>query len=189
MKNLTSKKFALQFKIVLDSLKAAGYNNYWQVLNLKDFGIPQNRERVFIVSIRKDIDNGQFKFPTGFPLELRLKDMLEEQVDERFYLSTREIRYMNRDSLGNYSNRWTYANNSSAEKSVCLTANIHKGVPYNVLIEDEEQPSVKQIGNCCPTKTRDNPNQGRIYDTDGIAPALNCMGGGNRQPCVIDGSK
>lgn len=91
VKNLTSKKFALQFKIVLDSLKAAGYNNYWQVLNLKDFGIPQNRERVFIVSIRKDIDNGQFKFPTGFPLELRLKDMLEEWVDERFYMADKVI--------------------------------------------------------------------------------------------------
>lgn len=86
VKNLTSKKFALQFKIVLDSLKAAGYNNYWQVLNAKDYGIPQNRERVFIVSIRKDIDNGSFKFPEVFPLELRLKDMLEDEVDEKFYL-------------------------------------------------------------------------------------------------------
>lgn len=182
VKNLTSKKFALQFKIVLDSLYAAGYNNYWKVLNAKDYGIPQNRERVFIVSIRKDIDNGCFKFPEAFPLELRLKDMLEDAVDEKFYLSNGEIKYMHRDSLGNYSNRWTYANHSSAEKSVCLTANIHRGVPYNVLIEDE--PSVIQIGNCCPTKTRDNPNQGRIYDTGGLSPALNCMGGGNRQPFV-----
>ena len=86
VKNLTSKKFSEQFKIVLDSLEEAGYNNYWQVLNAKDFGIPQNRERVFIVSIRKDIDTGLFKFPEGFPLELRLKDMLEETVDSRFFL-------------------------------------------------------------------------------------------------------
>ena len=89
VKNLTSKKFAVQFKIVLDSLKAAGYNNYWQVLNAKDYGIPQNRERVFIVSIRKDIDNGSFKFPEAFPLKLRLKDMLEDEVDEKYYLSAR----------------------------------------------------------------------------------------------------
>ena len=87
VKNLTSKKFALQFKIVLDSLKAAGYNNYFKVLNAKDYGIPQNRERVFIVSIRKDIDNGNFSFPVGFPLHLRLKDMLEDEVDEKFYVS------------------------------------------------------------------------------------------------------
>lgn len=91
VKNLTSKKFSEQFKIVLDSLEAAGYNNYWNVLNAKDFGIPQNRERVFIVSIRKDIDTGLFQFPEGFPLELRLKDMLEDEVDEKFYISDSKI--------------------------------------------------------------------------------------------------
>ena len=87
VKNLTGKKFNAQFQIVLASLEAAGYNNYWQVLNAKDYGIPQNRERVFIVSIRKDIDTGNFKFPEVFPLELRLKDMLEDEVDEKFYLN------------------------------------------------------------------------------------------------------
>jgi DNA (cytosine-5)-methyltransferase 1 len=91
VKNLTSKKFTEQFKLVLDSLEEVGYNNYWKVLNAKDFGIPQNRERVFIVSIRKDIDDGKFIFPDGFPLEKRLKDMLEDEVDEKFYLdSTKE---------------------------------------------------------------------------------------------------
>ena len=91
VKNLTSKKFALQFKIVLDSLKAAGYNNYWQILNAKDYGVPQNRERVFIISIRKDIDTGTFKFPEGFPLQLRLKDMLEDEVDEKYYINDAKI--------------------------------------------------------------------------------------------------
>lgn len=86
VKNLTSKKFSEQFKIVLDSLEKAGYNNYWQVLNAKDYGIPQNRERVFIVSIRKDLDNYSFQFPQGFPLELRLKDLLEEEVEEKYFI-------------------------------------------------------------------------------------------------------
>ena len=86
VKNLTGKKFKIQFEIVLKMLEAAGYNNYWKVLNAKDFGIPQNRERVFIISIRKDIDTGLFKFPEGFPLQLRLKDMLEDEVDEKYYL-------------------------------------------------------------------------------------------------------
>lgn len=58
VKALVSKKFTNEFNIVLDSLDKAGYNNYWQVLNAKDYGIPQNRERVFIISIRKDIDKG-----------------------------------------------------------------------------------------------------------------------------------
>lgn len=84
VKNLTGQRFKEQFKTVLDSLEQAGYNNYWQVLNLKDFGIPQNRERVFIVSIRKGVDTGLLRFPQGFPLKLRLKDMLEtEEVSDR----------------------------------------------------------------------------------------------------------
>jgi DNA (cytosine-5)-methyltransferase 1 len=63
VKNLTSSKFTEQFQIVLKSLEDAGYNNYWKILNAKDYEIPQNRERVFIVSIRKDIDTGVFEFP------------------------------------------------------------------------------------------------------------------------------
>lgn len=88
VKALTSKKFSEEFKTVLESLEEVGYNNYWQVLNAKDYGIPQNRERVFIISIRKDIDKG-FTFPGPIPLELRLKDILEDNVDEKYYLSER----------------------------------------------------------------------------------------------------
>ena len=91
VKNLTSKRFAEQFKIVLDSLETAGYNNYYKILNSKDFGIPQNRERVFIVSVRKDIDIGIFKFPKGFLLKTRLKDLLKDEVDESFYISLDRI--------------------------------------------------------------------------------------------------
>lgn len=102
VKNLTSKKFAEQFKIVLESLEEAGYNNYFKVLNAKNYGIPQNRERVFIVSIRKDIDNGTFTFPEGFPLELRLKDLLEDEVDEKFYLKdTQNFPILDSCSSGN----------------------------------------------------------------------------------------
>lgn len=90
VKALTSKKFTEEFKIVLESLGDAGYNNYWQVLNAKDYGIPQNRERVFIISIRKDIDKG-FTFPEPIPLELRLKDILEDQVNESFYLKNNQV--------------------------------------------------------------------------------------------------
>ena len=87
VKNLVSKKFNAQFQIVLASLEAAEYNNYYTVLNAKDCGVPQNRERVFIVSIRKDIDHGLFQFPKPFPLEKRLKDVLENNVDEKYFLS------------------------------------------------------------------------------------------------------
>jgi len=90
VKALTSTKFKNEFATVLSSLEDAGYNNYWRVLNAKDYGIPQNRERVFIVSIRRDVDEGDFQFPDKEPLILRLRDMLEpaESVDEKYYLST-----------------------------------------------------------------------------------------------------
>lgn len=86
VKNLTSKKFNAQFQVVLQSLECAGYNNYWKVLNAKNFGIPQNRERVFIVSIRKDIDTGTFLFPEGFPLQTELKDFTEDDVHGKYYI-------------------------------------------------------------------------------------------------------
>jgi DNA-methyltransferase (dcm) len=63
VKALTGKKFTNEFRTVLSTLDEIGYNNYWKVLNAKDYGIPQNRERVFIVSVRKDVDNGVFEFP------------------------------------------------------------------------------------------------------------------------------
>ena len=90
VKNLTGKKFKEQFELALKSLEEAGYSNYWKVLNAKDYGIPQNRERVFIISIRKDIDKG-YEFPEPFPLQLRLKDMLDDEVDEKYYLSDKQI--------------------------------------------------------------------------------------------------
>ena len=86
VKALTSKKFQDEFNTVLSSLNDVGYNNYYQVLNAKDYGVPQNRERVFIVSIRKDIDDGSFRFPEKMELKLKLKDLLENEVDEKYYL-------------------------------------------------------------------------------------------------------
>ena len=87
VKALTQKKFKAEFEQILKDLELVGYNNYWKVLNAKDYGIPQNRERVFIISIRKDIDNENFQFPIGFDNGIRLKDLLESEVDEKYYIS------------------------------------------------------------------------------------------------------
>lgn len=96
VKNLVGKKFNAQFQVVLSSLDEAGYNNYYAVLNAKDYGVPQNRERVFIVSIRKDIDRGLFQFPVPIALNKRLKDVLEEVVDEKYYLSGTAVEKLSR---------------------------------------------------------------------------------------------
>lgn len=87
VKNLVSKKFIDDFNNLLEVLDELGFNSYWKVLNAKDCGIPQNRERVFVISIRKDIDNGAYDFPKSFDTGIRLKDVLDKEVDEKYYLS------------------------------------------------------------------------------------------------------
>lgn len=94
VKNLVGKRFYDDFEELLERLDSYGYNNYWQVLNAKDYGIPQNRERVFIVSIRKDVDNGTFEFPKPFELELKLKDMLEDSVEDKYDVTQTYIEYL-----------------------------------------------------------------------------------------------
>lgn len=91
VKNLVGKKFKPQFDAWIRWLDSIGYNTYYQVLNSKHYGIPQNRERIFAVSIRKDIDDGKFKFPEQIPLTTRLKDILEKNVDEKYYLSSDKV--------------------------------------------------------------------------------------------------
>lgn len=90
VKNLVGKKFKAQFEEWLRKLDELGYNSYWQVLNAKNYGVPQNRERVFAISIRKDIDTG-YVFPEPFDNGKRLKDILEKEVDEKYYLSEKVI--------------------------------------------------------------------------------------------------
>jgi DNA (cytosine-5)-methyltransferase 1 len=70
--------------------KAAPYHIYWKVLNAKNYGIPQNRERVFIVGIRDDVDN-VFSWPKELPLTKRLRDVLEDSVDEKYFLSDKMV--------------------------------------------------------------------------------------------------
>ena len=85
VKNLVSKKFMPYFQEWLKVLENMGYKNYWQILNAKDFGVPQNRERVFCVSILGDHE--PYVFPQPKQLNIRLKDVLEKEVDEKYYLS------------------------------------------------------------------------------------------------------
>ena len=87
VKNLVGKQFKLQFDEWIEYLEELGYNTYWQVLNAKDYGVPQNRERIFAISIRKDVDDGNFKFPEKQELKLRIKDVTEVAVDDKYYLS------------------------------------------------------------------------------------------------------
>lgn len=92
VKNIVGKQFKdTTFKLFTDELEEYGYNVYWKVLNAKNYGIPQNRERVYLLFIKKDLDNGKFEFPEPFDNGLRLKDLLEDKVDEKFYISDEKV--------------------------------------------------------------------------------------------------
>ena len=170
VKNLVGKKFKPQFDIILDSLENAGYNNYWQVLNAKDYGIPQNRERVFIVSIRKDIDNG-FEFPKAVPLQLRLKDMLDDEVDEKYYLSKEQIDRINNSNFMQEKKRL-----QEKDYVDTLLARDYKD-PKCVAVEP------KRIGVLFDTETSKH-QAGSIWDKERISPTIDTMQGGYRQPLV-----
>lgn len=88
VKALTSEKFRPLFLKWCDELTGYGYTNFSQVLNAKDYGIPQNRERIFVVSILGD---AWFTFPQPVELKLRLKDLLEDKVDKKYYLDQEKV--------------------------------------------------------------------------------------------------
>lgn len=100
VKALVQKKFVGSFNEWQTILEGYGYANFAKVLNAKDYGVPQNRERIFLVSIRMDgleglAGNVQYYFPQPMPLNKRLKDVLETEVDEKYYLSDHAISTFN----------------------------------------------------------------------------------------------
>ena len=194
VKNIVGKQFRdTTFKLFEDELHEYGYNTYWKVLNAKNYGVPQNRERVYLIFIRKDLDNGQFKFPEPFDNGIRLKDILEDEVDEKFYLSDDKVQKFlinfnqselpvttrNSDTVSTI--RATYYKNG--ERNVC--ENIENGNGYEGIVESN---NVKQIGNISEGNSSwDNPQTGRIYSAEGISPTLNTCGGGQREPKIVCG--
>ena len=211
VKALTSTKFKNEFATVLSSLEEAGYNNYWHVLNAKDYGIPQNRERVFIVSIRRDADEGDFQFPDKEPLMLRLRDMLEpaESVDEKYYLSTE--REGVRKLIAELESRYRINSNTavcvaSRGRNPANPSDRTTGSPTEQRLEPNSdgctntlttvqkdnlllvaEPGIIQVGNIVDNPNRDS-QRGRIYDPPGLAPTLNTVGGGDLEAkIVIDG--
>lgn len=183
VKNLTGKKFKLQFELVLKSLEDAGYNNYWKVLNSKDFGIPQNRERVFIISVRKDVDNGQYEFPQGFPLKLRLKDMLDDIVDEKYYIKYEKAKDLltrldvkEGSLIGGMQKHQSIKNDGI---STTLTSSMGTGGGHVPMVVEPIR-----LGNIYGEQFGTG-YAGNVWDKNAISPTLMTMQGGNRQPMVI----
>lgn len=177
VKNLTSKRFKQQFESILNDLSELGYTNYWKVLNAKNFGIPQNRERVFIVSVRNDIAQNNFCFPQEIPLLRKLKDLLEDNVDEKYYLSENAI-----GRLIKKNNR-LIRNLENPDVSSCIIAGYYKvDGRNNQYISDN---NVQRITGIYDSENKTH-QAGSIYNPIGISPTLTTMSsGGNKQPFIL----
>lgn len=170
VKNLASKKFATEFAVILQSLQSAGYTNYWKILNAKNFGVAQNRERVFIVSVRKDVDTGAFRFPAPYNLHNRLYNYLDTEVPTKFYLTKTQVAQIK---------------NSKFKQEYSRIQDKH-GVCRTLTVSDYKRPICIQVGQMYNENT--NPQAGRIYATQGISPTLDSMQGGNRMPKILLGA-
>ena len=187
VKNIVGKQFKDTFKMFTDELDEYGYNVYWKVLNAKDYGIPQNRERVYLIFIKKELDNGKFTYPEPFDNGIRLKDILEENVDEKFYISEDKVqRFLtnlnNEDALLYDACQVKREGKSREYIDFCptLTARDYKDPR---LVNDNV---VKQIGTISKCEGNwKNPQVGRIYSTDGCSPTLNTCGGGSHEPKIV----
>ena len=178
VKNLTSQRFKIQFDSILNDIKELGYTNYWKVLNAKDYGVPQNRERVFIVSIRNDIDRNSFIFPSPVELKLKLKDVLEDKVDERFYLTESGIGRLIK------KNNKIIKDCQNPNISSCLIAGYHKmsGSNNQYIAESDE---VERITGLFDTN-KSKHQAGSIYNPNGLSPTLTTMdNGGHKQPYIL----
>lgn len=165
VKNLLSKKHKHNFDNYINKLDELGYNSYYQVLDAKNYNVPQHRERVYTISIRKDIDEGNFKFPEKEPLKIVLKDLLEKEVDEKYYLNDKQLISLKNSTFNARKTR-------IQEKKYCDT----------LCARDFKDPKCIQIGNL---DIKGHESMKRVYSPEGISPTLTTMEGGNLQPKVL----
>lgn len=139
MENVTQvhgKKNIADFQKWQDRLKELGYTNYWQDLIATDYGIPQTRNRTFMVSI---LGNYNYTFPKPMPLEKKLKDLLEDNVDEKYYLSEKLIKcLMSEKKYGNYVRKHQFLNNINRDVATVLTAASQVRPSDTFIVKDTE---------------------------------------------------
>ena len=183
VKQVIGKKNLPDFKQWLSFLESKGYSNYYKVLNAKDYGVAQNRERCFMVSILGDYS---YEFPEPIPLTKRLKDYLEDEVDEKYYINTEKAQKLIQQLMEKQSLNGCIGNVNPSGNGI--NGNVYKQDIANTLTTNKgEGPkyAVEQLGNYMESKNFDNPQCGRVYSTDGLSPTLNTMCGGDRQPKIV----
>lgn len=214
VKNLLSKKHRHNFDAYLEAMEGLGYANYYKVLNAKDYGVPQNRERVFTVSIKNQHDvkisadgnwidyfewSVPFEFPAPMPLTKKLADVLEDEVDEKYYLSDEQVASFKASTAEALASK---INNNAihqqdlvqTEYGICRTipAGTHGSTPHLLKTIVGSTKAVQSangqlhsgvVGRVEAINGHDILK--RVYGTDGVSPTLSTMGGGNTEPKIL----
>jgi len=165
--DLVQVKFMAEFYEIQKEIEKLGYTNYTQTLNAKHHGVAQNRNRVFMVSI---LGNNRYEFPPRIKLEKRLKDYLEESVDEKYWLSQRLINAYTMEGTEKYQRKERFMQNVFRENSDignAITTNPGNRPTDNyILFEIKSLCLNSKVGSEQPSL------QDRIYDVEGISTAI-----------------
>ena len=177
------------FNLWIDFLKSKGYSNFWQDLNAKDYGVAQNRKRCFMVSI---LGNEVYEFPKPVKLEKCIKDYLEDEVDETYYIKSEKaykliLDLQERGILESAPSTACLMNLNKVEKvdndvAKTLCARDYKGFGTGF----DVQNGIIVIGKMDHTLDNTLESANRIYSKDGICPTIPTCAGGNIQPKIID---
>lgn len=185
--------------VLFSDENAVPYHIYYQVLNAKHYGVPQNRERVFIVGILDDQDN-VFTWPKKTPLVKKLKDVLQSEVDDKYYLSEKMIEGMkntsyisrqrllqDKDYVDTLCVKVGFINQDSQASKVYSSAGLSPNICAgthgyaNGYINDTPKV-IHQLTGGKWDKTHEQ--SGIVYDIEAIAPTIHTMGGGNQEPKI-----
>ena len=185
VKNLFSKKFLPDFQKIITELDEMGYNNYFSILNAKDYEVAQSRERVFVVSIRKDIDTG-FSWPTKSNHSVCLNDILEDEVDEKYYIPDRIARELIKQFKKDYLEEGIYPVITPSRLTKRQNGRRFRDVGDPMFtLTTQDRHGIMVVGSL-DIKGIDQIK--RVYHPAGLSPTLTTMQGGNRQPKIIEES-
>ena len=183
VKNLVSKKFIGDFQRWIDKLSDLGYTTKWKTLIASDYGIPQRRERVFAVSVRKD--KGVYSFPNPIPLEKKFRDFLETEVEEKYFLRKETFEYLKNHSeeckekgLG-----FRFQPMARGDCEIAKTITTREGTRgYENFIQEK---TCNQVGRLVGDKWKNRENISRVYDSNSLCPTITAGGGGHHEIKII----
>lgn len=178
VKGLLSSNGGADYKEVVKTFQDMGYLIAMKVMNTKDYGVPQNRERVFIIGFLDADAYHSFSFEDGFELETRLKHYLDESVDDKYYLSNKFVEgsLVHKERHEQRGNGFAFEPKSEDDIASCLTTQYGNRRTDTFI-------KLNQVGTL---DIKGNDSINALYAVDGLCPTLTTMGGGNREPKILE---